>query len=515
MPKYPNFCAEAYPAESYQERSICDNWYLEANESSGAPTAFSLLPTPGFLLRTTVSQAPIRADFSIGGEAYFIAGFAFYELFFDGLTWTTLQRGTVNADGRPATICANGDAGDQLGITSGGVFYCYDRTTHALTVNGNPGTIATMGASIDGRFIYLDANTGTVYASALYDGTTWDPTLFLQSTAGDPWVSMCVTPDRLIRLFGETTGEVLADLGLPGFPFATIQEAFIPYGIAAPYAFTVDTSVTWLAKSSKGRGQIRRAQGYSPIRVSNHGIEHTIQRYGTVDDAIAFSYQGQGHPFAVFTFPTAGATWVTDEATGKWHGRSYWNTATGAAQAFRPGCAMEAFGQTLVGDRVTGSIYTMTGESFTDVDGAAIRRLRQPAPLSLDRKRYVVDSLELTMDVGVGLIPGAGSSGGSLSRRWRWPWASWSRPVHRTAGPVSVAARVGSDPQAMLRISRDGGKTFGTEHWTSMGPMGQYRTRVMWTRLGNCRSFVPQLVVSDPVPARVTDASISIRPEAA
>jgi hypothetical protein len=283
----------------------------------------------------------------------------------------------------------------------------------------------------------------------------------------------------LIRLFGETTGEVLAAASQAGFAFNAIPEAYIPFGIAAPYAFTVDTSVTWLTNTAKGRGQVVRAQGYTPVRVSNHGIEHTIQRYGTVSDAIAWGYQAQGHPFVLFTFPTEDKTWVTDEATGKWHSRSYWNTATGAAQAYRPGCAMEAFGATLVGDRVTGSIYELTGTSFTDVDGALIRHVRQPAPLHLDRRRFVVDQFELVMDVGVGLITGQGS-----------------------------------DPQAMLRISRDGGQTFGAEHWTSLGSMGQYRTRVIWNQLGNCRSFVPQLVISDPVPARIIDASIRIRAEA-
>jgi len=45
--------------------------------------------------------------------------------------------------------------------------------------------------------------------------------------------------------------------------------------------------------------------------------------------------------------------------------------------------------------------------------------------------------------------------------------------------------------------------------------MGQYRTRVIWSQLGTCRSFVPQLVVSDPVALRITDASITLRSEAA
>ncbi len=474
MPRYP-FIGEAYPSESYQTRSICDNLYLEKHEVEGAATPYALLPTPGTILFASVSQAPIRAVFAIGGEAYCVAGYAFYELFSDG---TTIQRGTVEYNLHPATICANGDAGDQLFVTSGDVGYCYDRTTHAFTTVQAVG--CTMGASIDGRFVYLDASTGTVYSSALYDGTTWNPTHYAQSTAGDPWVSLCVTPDRLIRVFGESTGEVLADAGLPGFPFAVIPEAYIPFGIAAPYAFTVDTSVTWLTKTSKGRGQVVRAQGYTPLRVSNHGIEATVLRYETIDDTTAFSYQAQGHPVCLFTFPTEDATWCVDEATGKWHSRSYWNTATGMAQAYRPGCAMEAFGLTLVGDRVTGSIYELTPTSYTDVDGALIRRTRQPAPQAVDRRRFVVDAFELVTDVGVGLISGQGS-----------------------------------DPQAMLRVSRDGGQTFGAEHWTTLGAIGDYRTRVIWTQLGTCRSFVPQLVITDPVPVRITDAAITIRAEAA
>lgn len=476
MPRFPNFVGESYPSEIDQERSVCDNWFLERQESEGAPTPWALLPTPGVLPFAHVPETPIRGLLAQGGRAWTVAGTVFYEVFADG---TTLTRGTVAADPHPVTIHANGDAGDQLGITSGGIFYCYDKTTHALTAAGVGGTVATMGASIDGRFIYLDATTGTLYSSALYNGTTWDPTHYLQSTAGDPWVALCVTPDRLIRVFGETTGEVLVNQGLPGFPFAVVQEAFIPYGIQAPYAFTVDTSVTWLAQTAKGRGQIVRAQGYTPQRVSTHGIEHTIQRYTDVADATAWSYQRRGHPFALFTFPTPQATWVTDEATGKWHSRSYWNPAAGTAEAYRPGCAMHAFGLTLVGDRRAGTIYQLTPDSSTDVDGALIRHTRQPAPLAIDRRRFVVDAFEVVADVGVGLVTGQGS-----------------------------------DPQAMLRLSRDGGKTFGVEHWTSLGPLGQYQTRVRWTQLGNGRSFVPQLVVTDPVPTRITDASITLRAEA-
>lgn len=482
MPRYPGWISDAYPSSSYQERSILENWYLEKNESDTAPTPFGLRSIPGLIPRASVPRAPIRAMYAGEGQAYCVAGFGFYELFFDGVTWSTVFRGTLAADALPATIAANG-VGEQLAITSGGVIYSYDRRTHALTVTGNPGTVATMVGSLNGRFYYLDAVAGTVYSSALYNGLTWDASHYLQSTSGDPWITLAVTPDGFIRLFGPQTGAILVDQGLPGFPAVLVPEGTIPYGILAPHAFTVDTSISWVTRSAKGRGQVVRAQGYTPARVSNHAIEQTIQGYGAVDDATAFSYQADGHPVALFTFPGAaeglGRTWAVDEATGKWHARAYWDTTTGVAQAYRPGAAMEAFGRTLVGDRVTGGIYELTAASYTDVDGALIRHVRQPAPLTLEGRRFVVDSFELALDVGVGLISGQGS-----------------------------------DPQAMLRISRDGGRTFGGAHWTTIGAMGEYKTRVTWGQLGNARSFVPQLVITDPIPARLTDAWTRIRGDA-
>jgi len=39
--------------------------------------------------------------------------------------------------------------------------------------------------------------------------------------------------------------------------------------------------------------------------------------------------------------------------------------------------------------------------------------------------------------------------------------------------------------------------------------VGQYHTRVFWTRLGSPRLFVPEVSVSDPVPWRVVDAWVN------
>lgn len=74
-------------------------------------------------------------------------------------------------------------------------------------------------------------------------------------------------------------------------------------------------------------------------------------------------------------------------------------------------------------------------------------------------------------------------------------------------GPLTVPATPGVDPQVMLQISRDNGRTFGAEKWTSIGKVGQYGKRAIWRRLGSARDFVFQLTVTDPVKFTIVHAS--------
>lgn len=69
---------------------------------------------------------------------------------------------------------------------------------------------------------------------------------------------------------------------------------------------------------------------------------------------------------------------------------------------------------------------------------------------------------------------------------------------------------IGVDPQVMLRISNDGGKTFGAEIKRTVGRVGEYSKRVRWNRLGQGRRRVWEVVVSDPIPWRCTGAYMKV-----
>lgn len=70
-------------------------------------------------------------------------------------------------------------------------------------------------------------------------------------------------------------------------------------------------------------------------------------------------------------------------------------------------------------------------------------------------------------------------------------------------------------PQVMLRWSDDGGHTWSSEHWASMGRIGKYGTRVIWRRLGmtdKLRDRVYEVSGTDPVKIAIIGAQLGVTP---
>jgi hypothetical protein len=85
--------------------------------------------------------------------------------------------------------------------------------------------------------------------------------------------------------------------------------------------------------------------------------------------------------------------------------------------------------------------------------------------------------------------------------------------VTTTAWTASEAATgtPGYDPQVMLRLSNDGGKTWISEQWRSAGKKGEYLHRVRWNRLGAARRRVFEVSVTDPIPWKLTGAYLKMQ----
>lgn len=469
-PAYIGATTQAQALTADQEQLFC--MYVERADSPGSASPAALYPTPGVTLIATAMSSPGRAHFFMGGREFAVFGTSLVEI--DSSANLTV-RGTVASDANPATISSNGDGGDQLFITSGGNGYCFNLTTNVLTQIAALNGKATMGGFLDSYFLALDANTSTFYISALLDGMTWATgTDFAQRSAGpDPWLAQGVV-GQFVWNFGQLTSEVWYDTGSASFPFGLHPSGRVPYGIAAPFS-VADTGgvLLWLSRSTDARTFVLRASGFTPEVVSPPWLQGVFDAMDTVSDAVGEFINWQGHPLYRLTFPTEDVTWCYDLKTDLWFKWGTWISENNAYSASRTRWHVIAGGEHRMLDAATGALYRVDAASMLDVDGRPLRPERIGPALSAENQRIFYSYLELFMDVGLGAVTGDGV-----------------------------------DPQVMLRLSRDGGRTWGSEIWRSAGKIGEYGKRVRWERLGMARNLVARTAFALPVPFRVVDCFI-------
>jgi hypothetical protein len=300
------------------------------------------------------------------------------------------------------------------------------------------------------------------------------------SADGSPDGVVAINVDhRQLWVFGTDSVEVWYNAGLANFPLTNIQGAFNEVGCVAAFSVAkLDNTLFWLGTDARGQGIVYRAQGYAASRVSTHAVEYAIAQYGNIADALAYTYQEEGHSFYVLTFPSANATWVYDVATQAWHERAGW--VNGAFTRHRSNCQCNFGGNIIVGDFENGNIYTLDLNTYAD-NGQPQKWLRSWRALPQGQnnwKRTAQHSLQLNCESGTGLNLGQGS-----------------------------------DPEVMLRWSDDGGHTWSNEHWSQMGKIGQYYRRVFWRRLGmtlKLRDRVYEISGTDPVKIDIVGAELLI-----
>lgn len=339
------------------------------------------------------------------------------------------------------------------------------------------GPQSTHIAWIDGYFILNEVGTNKIYTTNLGDYVI-DALNFASSEGSPDKVLAVIGMGRNLWVFNEKTTEVYFNTGNADFPFERIQNAFIEIGLKAKYSIAkLPGTLFWLGRSEDGENIVFLASGLNPQRISNHAIEYAISTYADPSSATSYAYQSNGHMFYVLNFNEA--TWVYDVTTGSWHQRAY--TDLGALE--RHLAEYHAFNYVnslhLVADSTSNKIYKLNDNYYSD-NGDAITRLRSSPHVSADLKRLFCSSFQLDMEVGIGLDGGV----------------------------------QGSSPTVMFDFSDDGGHTWSSESWAladnAAGSIGEYKTRVRWTRLGSFRDRIFRVKMTDPVKVVWIDAQIEI-----
>jgi hypothetical protein len=486
------------------------NLFPEIVPEAGKEPAF-LNRAPGLKLLSTIGNGPIRglwAFSSSDSTAFVVSGTQLYKI---NTSYVATLIGTVIGTG-PVSMADNGT---QLFIAANGPSYIYNNTTNAfgqITDPDFPGAVTV--AYLDGYFVFNQPNSQLLWITQLLDGTSIDP-LDFASTEGSPDGLVAVVSNfREVWAFGTNSIEVWFDSGATDFPLQRIQGAFNELGCAAPYSVAkMDNGLFWLGRDRRGQGIVYRANGYAGVRISTHAVEWQIQQYDDLSDAIAYTYQQDGHSFYVLVFPSADTTWVYDAATQAWHERA--GFSDGNFTRHRGNCQMAFNNKIVVGDFANGNIYAFDLDDFSDNGGIQkwLRSWRALPTGTNTLKRTTQHMMQLDCESGVGL-------NGLVVNETIYLQTEDDNYLITESGDYLIAdqeaiATQGANPQVMLRWSDDGGHTWSNEHWASMGKIGEYYRRVIWRRLGmtvKLRDRVYEASGTDPVKIAIMGAELILSP---
>jgi hypothetical protein len=502
---------------AYVARSInaaanrCVNLFPEAIPAGGLEAGF-LNRAPGLEFLQTVGTGPIRALWAHqtnGTDFYVVSGQEVYKL--TGMTATPTLLGTVSGTG-PVSIADNGT---QIFFACNPDGYIYNEVTNVfvqITDPDFPGAVTV--AYLDGYFVFNQPDSQIIWVSQLLDGTSVDPLDFKSSEGSPDGVVGIIADHRQLWVFGTDSVEVWYNAGSADFPLERIQGAFNEIGCVSAYSIAkLDNGLFWLGTDARGQGIVYRANGYTGTRVSTHAIEYAIAQYGNISDAIAYTYQQEGHAFYVLTFPSGNATWVYDVSTQAWHERAGFDA--GQFMRHRSNCQCNFGGNIIVGDFENGNLYRFDLDVYADNGGVQkwLRSWRALPPGENNFKRTAHHTLQLNAETGVGL-------NGLLNPETIYLVTENEDFLITENDDFLIAeqqalATQGANPQVMLRWSDDGGHTWSNEHWASMGQIGEYGYRTFWRRLGmtlKLRDRVYEVSGTDPVKIAITGAELVLSP---
>lgn len=442
--------------------NLLTNCYYEF-QAERDRTHIAIYGTPG--LETFINQGdmPWRGLWTRGDYLYGVHRSTFYQIDNAGVV---TSKGTINTNTGMVDMTDNGT---EVIIVDGTDGWIYNISTEAFTQITDAQFTALNANTVDfesGRFLVDKNGSGQFWGSDLYDGFTWNPLDFATAESQPDDLVRVTNNNGNVILFGSATTEFWGNVGGAGFPYIRIGGTVGEYGLAARWSVAKFLGTyAFLAKNREGQVTPSIINGYQYQTISNPELDDIINGYGTIGDATSFSYMLGGHPMLQLNFPTEEKSWLYDATT------RYWSQIKSNNGRHRGEVSIDYLNNTIVGDYTNGKLYKLKSDVYTD-DGETITRQVQGKHIFNANKKIRIPALEITGETGSGLVTGQGS-----------------------------------DPQMILKLSKDGGHTYGTENWRSWGKIGEYKRRARWNQFGAGRDIIVQLTYAEPTQFVLTGAT--------
>lgn len=489
--QFPAFVGPSYSTKSMPidcQRSI--NWMPTPITSTSAKTRYALYPVPGYkhitftYNGTDYDHLPSKYPGRIRGMYYTSKGFEGSAL---GALVVVAAESVfevlpINADGKyelkKLGIVSNlegmvtiTDDGFGLIISDNTTLYHVNLTTRGMSSLGTDAPLQASSVTFLNGYTICVGKMNNIPSNSFFwsnqyanGRTDWDA-LNYASAEGFADPITCVT--RVggdLWLFGPRSYEVWQSADDMNLPFIRMSGSMGNIGCASAQAVSeIGDRVFFLGSGAMGTRKAFVSNGYNVQSISTDALEEEWTGYKSFDDAVAFAYTHEGNTYWCVTWLADNRTYCYCLESDSWHERATRNPLTDSFNKWRITQGVYAYDEIIVGDMEGTKLFNLSSDIY-DEDGVQIVRMRR-APHMHDGMTMIRHaSLTIEMETGMGTATGQGVN-----------------------------------PQAMMRYSNDGGRTWSSELWLSAGAQGQYKTRCKWARLGQARDRVYELYCSDPV----------------
>lgn len=441
------------------------NWWPQFQATKKNRSEYILRPYYGLKLFVEHSGDADRGMCINQGVLYKITDQTLYTVDSIG---THVSLGTIPGSGR----CMMKALGGQLVIANGsGLVYIWDGSTLTQNTDANLGTPRGV-AVLNSQAIYDDGEGQGWVVSDVGEPGTIDGLNYASAESYSDDLLIPAAWRETLYLMGTDTIEIWWNSGEGNPPFDKVQGAIVNMGLDAIHSVAETPDYLFFLGADKQFHSLSPGTSTVDTPISNQNMADKISEYLVTSDCIGWTMEFQGQWFYVATFPSEDVTWVYPIG-GEWF---EWGTGHGRIRA---NSYAKAFNRHLVAEHNSGNIYELDSRTYTDV-GEPIIRTRITAPIHSgmigpSAKPFEINGFELVLETGVGLLAGQGI-----------------------------------DPKIMLSVSRDGGKSFGTERMLKTGRLGKQVTVTTGPFGRFSTDCVIRLRASDPIAWTIYSAAIEM-----
>lgn len=443
------------------------NWWPQAQGTQKARSDYILQTFYGLKLFKAQPGSTDRGMVTNQGKLYKVTDGTLYQI--DSMGVHTAL-GSIPGSNR----CIMKALGSQIVIANGsGAVYVWDGTS--LTQNTSPNLGLPRGVAVLNSQAIYDNGSGQSFDVS--DVGLPSTISGLNNASAESFSDDLLIPyawRETLYLGGRETFELWYNSGQGNPPFDKVIGAGINVGLGAIYSMADTPDFSFFFGSDKQFHSLTPGTSAVDTVISNAAMAKEFQTYLITEDCIGWTMQLEDQWFYVATFPTQNISWVYPVG-GDWF--QWGSSATGRIRA---NSYANVFGKKLVAEYNSGNIYELDAETYTDA-GVSIIRTRDSAVIhsgliGQDNKEFEINSIEFVVETGIGLLSGQGKN-----------------------------------PQLMFSVSRDGGKTFGTERFIHIGTLGE-SVLVTAKNLGRFKAVgcVLRVRFSDPTYCAIYSANVDM-----